>query len=261
MPAAFIGHGSPMNALDHNRYTAAWAAFGAGAPVPRAVLVVSAHWYINAAAVTSMEAPRTIHDFFGFPDELFALEYPAPGDPALAAEVVAVAAPIWVGLDADSWGLDHGTWSVLLHAVPGATIPVLQLSIDATKPFADHVALGAALAPLRERGVLIVGSGNAVHNLRLVDFDRPDAAEDWNRRFDEAVADVMTSDPGGAARLGEHPDFAIAHPTPDHFIPLLYVAGLAAAAGQTASVLVDGYAYGSLSMASYQLAGDVTAPS
>jgi 4,5-DOPA dioxygenase extradiol len=261
MPAAFIGHGSPMNALDHNRYTAAWAAFGAGAPVPRAVLVVSAHWYINAAAVTSMEAPRTIHDFFGFPDELFALEYPAPGDPALAAEVVAVAAPIWVGLDADSWGLDHGTWSVLLHAVPGATIPVLQLSIDATKPFADHVALGAALAPLRERGVLIVGSGNAVHNLRRVDFDRPDAAEDWNRRFDEAVADVMTSDPGGAARLGEHPDFAVAHPTPDHFIPLLYVAGLAAAAGQTASVLVDGYAYGSLSMASYQLAGDVTAPS
>jgi 4,5-DOPA dioxygenase extradiol len=256
MPAAFLGHGSPMNALEHNRYTEAWRAFGASLDErPRAILVVSAHWYINASAVTAMASPRTIHDFYGFPEELFAVEYPAPGDPALAAQVVDVAAPVWVGLDADSWGLDHGTWSVLVHALPGATVPVVQLSIDATKPFGDHVALGAALAPLRDRGVLIVGSGNAVHNLGLVDFRRPDAAEDWNRRFDEAVADVMTTDPSDAARLGEHPDFAVAHPTPDHFIPLLYVAGLAAAAGESASVLVDGFAYGSLSMASFQVGG------
>ncbi|MGE3689630.1 MAG: 4,5-DOPA dioxygenase extradiol, partial [Acidimicrobiia bacterium] len=256
MPAVFFGHGTPMNALDHNRYTDAWRAFGAAIPRPRAILVISAHWYINASAVTAMSHPKTIHDFYGFPDELFAVQYPAPGDPALAHEVADLVKPTWVGIDVDSWGIDHGTWSVLVHAFPNADVPVVQLSINATKSFDDHLELGAQLAPLRERGVLIVGSGNVVHNLRRIDWSSPDGGFEWTRRFDADVAQIMTGAPAGLPRLHDHADFSMASPTPDHFIPLLYLAGLASAADRTTNVLVDGYAMGSLSMASYTLGCD-----
>jgi 4,5-DOPA dioxygenase extradiol len=254
MPAAFIGHGSPMNALERNRYTEAWRAFGRSVPRPAAILVVSAHWYINATAVTAMARPRTIHDFYGFPDELFAVEYPAPGAPEIAAEVADVAAPsYWVGADIDSWGLDHGTWSVLVHAFPDADIPVIQLSINSLEPLEYHVELGARLAPLRNSGVLILGSGNVVHHLGRIDWHQPEAGYDWARRFDEAAMAVMAGEPASAARLAGHPDFASAAPTPDHFIPLLYLAGLAGAAGEGATAFVEGYAYGSLSMTAYRL--------
>lgn len=253
MPAAFIGHGSPMNALEHNRYTESWASLGRRLPRPRAILVVSAHWYINATAVTAMTRPRTIHDFFGFPKDLFAMDYPAPGAPEVAAEVEEIAKPTWVGQDADSWGLDHGTWSVLAHMFPDADIPVVQLSINAMKPFDYHLELGAKLAPLRDSGVMVVGSGNVVHNLGGMDPRRAESGFVWAERFDEAARDVMTGSPDTLPTVQGSRDFDAAVPTPDHFIPLLYLAGLAAAAGRGADVLVDGYAYGSLSMTAFTL--------
>lgn len=253
MPALFIGHGSPMNAIERNLYTEQWRAIGESLRRPRAILAISAHWYFGATAVTAMARPRTIHDFYGFPEELFAFDYPAPGLPELAGEIAQVVKPHWVGADRDQWGLDHGTWSVLAHLFPKADIPVVQLSLNALRPLDYHVELGAALAELRRRGVLILASGNVVHNLGRLKWNDPDGGEDWARRFDEAALHQMAEAPGDILKLSEHPDYQLAVPTPDHFIPLLYLAGLAAADDAAPEPLIQGYSMGSLSMTSYGL--------
>jgi len=255
MPALFIGHGSPMNTLELNGFTQSWRDLGGRLARPRALLVISAHWYIGATAVTAMATPRTIHDFYGFPDELFAFEYPAPGAPDLAGEVAELAKPLWVGLDHDQWGLDHGTWSVLAHMYPAADIPVVQLSINALKPLDYHLELAARLAPLRDRDIMILASGNVVHNLRRVQWNRPDAAFDWAERFDEAALAQLAGDPHDILKLTEHPDYGLAVPTPDHFVPLLYLAG--AADGDAVAPIARGYSMGSISMTCYA-AGDGT---
>ena len=246
-----------MNALDHNRFTDSWRNLGDAIERPRAAVVISAHWYTNATAVTAMAQPRTIHDFYGFPDEMFAFDYPAPGAPDVAEEVVETVKPRWVGLDQDSWGLDHGAWSVLAHLFPDASVPIVQLSINALEPLEYHFEIGRRLAPLRDRGVLVVASGNIVHNLRRVAGDQPDSGFDWAQRFDDAVREILTDDPGSVLRLAEHPDFALAVPTPDHFIPLLYLAGLVTEAGTTAQPFVEGCVYGAVSMTSYAVDCDL----
>ena len=257
MPALFIGHGSPMNALERNGFTEAWRAFGKQLPRPRALLVVSAHWYIGATAVTAMAQPRTIHDFYGFPQALFDFEYPAPGAPDIAAEIAEALKPTWCGLDVDQWGLDHGTWSVLTHLYPQADIPVLQLSINALKPMEYHLELGAQLASLRDRGIMVLASGNVVHNLRRVQWNQPDAAFDWAERFDDAVAQQLAEAPEDVLKLMDHPDYKAAVPTPDHFVPLLYIAGMAAAQNAPLQPLVRGYAMGSISMTCYGLEAEI----
>mgnify|MGYP003863800713 FL=1 len=259
MPALFIGHGSPMNTLDDNDFTRAWARLGRVLPRPRALVVVSAHWFIGATAVTAMARPRTIHDFYGFPRQLNDFQYPAPGAPDLAGELVEIVKPTWVGLDNDQWGLDHGTWSVLAHLYPEADIPVIQLSINALKPMGYHVDLGARLSALRDRGVMVISSGNVVHNLRRVQWDKPDVVFDWNERFDEAVRAQLADDPSAILRTMDHTDYVEAVPTPDHFIPLLYTAGLAVGEGKAES-LVRGYAMGSLSMTCYGVGVDAICP-
>ena len=251
LPAIFIGHGSPMNTLETNGFTSAWQQFGRSVPTPRGILAISAHWFIGATAVTAMSRPRTIHDFYGYPEALFEFEYPAPGLPELAEEVVEIAKPQWVGLDRDQWGLDHGTWSVLAHLFPEANIPVVQLSLNALKPLDYHVELGARLAALRERGVLIVASGNVVHNLRRVNWKNVDSAEPWAYRYDDAAIELLSNRPGDVVRLQEHNDYELAVPTPDHFLPLLYLAGIAATTSTSVSAWVRGCTLGSISMTCY----------
>ncbi len=255
-PAVFLGHGSPMNALHTTRYSDAWAAFGRAALAtsrPKAIVVVSAHWYLNATAATAMDQPRTIHDFFGFPPELFAVQYAAPGSAEVAALLTETAEPMWVGQDLDSWGFDHGAWSVLVHAFPAADIPVVQLSIDGSKPFAYHVELARRLRPLRDEGVLFLASGNIVHNLRTLDRNAAGQGFDWAVRFDRDLTEATLQGDADALVAAEHrDDFLLASPTPDHYLPLLYLAGLRVD-GEPAEVLVDGYELGSLSMTSIRI--------
>lgn len=257
IPALFVGHGSPMNTLERNDYTDAWRAFGRNLPRPRAILAISAHWYFPATAVTAMARPRTIHDFYGFPQPLFDFDYPAAGDPDLAGEIVELVKPEWVGLDRDQWGLDHGTWSVLAHIYPQADVPVVQLSINALRPLDYHLSLARRLAPLRERGVMILASGNVVHNLRRLQWNEPDLAYDWAERFDEAVAEQLAGDPADLLKVQEHPDYPDAVPTPDHFVPLLYIAGIASAEGVSPEPLLRGHSMGSISMTCYGIGADV----
>jgi len=251
MPAAFIGHGNPMNTLETNRYTTAWSEFAATFDKPTAILAISAHWYINATAVTSMAHPRVIHDFYGFPQELFDFDYPVDGDEQLAKHVGEIVEPVWVGLDDETWGIDHGTWSVLAHMYPAADVPVVQLAIDASKPLEYHVDLGARLAPLRDEGVLIVASGNVVHNLRAIDWHAEEQGFEWAQRFDDDAHALLVKDPSSIGQLVQSDDYRLAVPTPDHFLPLAYLAGLAAVGSSTPQAFAHGCTMGSLSMTSY----------
>jgi 4,5-DOPA dioxygenase extradiol len=251
IPAAFIGHGSPMNTLESNRYTRAWAEFAASFPKPRAIVAISAHWYINATAVTSMAKPRVIHDFYGFPQELFDFDYDAPGSPDVARQLATLVEPTWVGLDDETWGIDHGTWSVLAHMYPEADVPVVQLSIDASKPLSYHMDLGAKLAPLMDEEILIVSSGNVVHNLGAIAWGAEGQGYEWAHAFDDDARQIMKNNPSDLGDLVDHDAFRMAVPTPDHFLPLAYTAGIASHTGGHVGVFANGCEMGSLSMTSY----------
>ena len=250
MPVVFIGHGSPMNTLADNRYTRAWRKLAASLPRPAAVLAVSAHWYVGGTAVTAMAQPKTIHDFYGFPPELFAYQYPAPGDPALASQVQELLTGVDVELD-QSWGLDHGTWSVLAHAYPGADIPVVQLSMDGTKPAAFHFETGRKLGALRDQGVLILASGNVVHNLRLMERREDARACDWATEFNDSLRERLLGRDHEAVmnpmKFGEAARLSI--PTPEHYLSLIYAIG-AGREDNIIEVLVDGIDLASISMLS-----------
>lgn len=250
MPALFVGHGNPMNALDDNAYTRGWRTIGRSIPRPRAVVCVSAHWYIEGTRVTAMERPRTIHDFGGFPQELYDVRYAAPGDPVLAARVTELLKPTDVVQDDESWGLDHGTWSVLVHVFPDADVPVIQLSIDEREPASAHYELGRRLSALREEDILIVGSGNMVHNLHAYAWGRHGVEPfDWARRFETEARRLLAGREHQPLidyeSLG--PDAKLSIPTPEHYLPLLYV--IAGSRGdEQATFPVEGVDGGSVSM-------------
>lgn len=254
MPAVFLGHGNPLNALSKNSFTQGWSTLGRWVPHPRAILAVSAHWYIPRTAVTSNPAPPTIHDFGGFPEELYRISYPAPGSPELAGQIRDLLAPTPVALD-DGWGLDHGTWAVLCHVFPDADIPVVQLSIDATQPPSYHHELGKRLGALREDGVLVVGSGNIVHNLTAYAWgNRRKKPYDWAQRFEDQVRKRLVQGEDAALvdyeRLGHEARLSV--PTPDHYLPFLYVLGLRRK-GDAVSFPVEGIDGGSVSMLAVRL--------
>ncbi len=251
LPALFLGHGNPMNAIQANPTTAAWAALGRALPRPRAVLCVSAHWYVPGTRVTAMDRPRTIHDFGGFPPELFAVQYPAPGDPALAERVAGMVG----GRPDTGWGLDHGAWSVLIHLFPQADVPVVQVSLDETEPPSSHFELGRRLRPLRDEGVLLLGSGNLVHNLHAYAWGRhPVEPFDWALRFEAFARERIAADDAAplVAYEAQGPDALLSVPTPEHYLPLLAVLG-ARHPGEPASFPVEGIDGGSISMLAVQL--------
>lgn len=256
MPVVFVGHGNPMNAIEDNAHTRAWSALGAALPRPEAVLCVSAHWYLPATAVTGDWRPRTIHDFGGFPRRLYDVSYPAPGAPALAERVAGLLAPTPVAVDA-SRGLDHGAWSVLVHLIPDADVPVVQLGIDETKTSRWHYELAGKLASLRDEGVLVLGSGNLVHNLHAYSWGRR-AVEpyDWALRFETLVRERLAAGDFDALvdyeSLGA--DARLSAPTPDHYLPLLYVLAQHRE-GDRLRFPVEGFDGGSISMLAVQLGG------
>lgn len=228
MPTIFIGHGSPMNGIENNGFSQSWAELAANIPVPKAVLVVSAHWYTHGTFVTAMDFPSTIHDFGGFPQALFDAQYPAPGDSKLAAEIPGLVHSTSVSLDHD-WGLDHGTWTVVKHMYPDANIPVLQLSIDYTKSPEQHYEIAKEIYALRKKGVLVIGSGNMVHNLRMISWEMIngggyDWANEMNNKFKNLIANGDHKPLINYRNLGSEAMLAI--PTPEHYLPLIYNLGL-----------------------------------
>lgn len=256
MPVLFIGHGSPMNGIEDNPFSAGWAKAAKEIPMPKAVLCISAHWLTQGTAVTAMEKPETIHDFGGFPQALFDVRYPAPGSPAVAHETAAAVKSVPVKMDHE-WGLDHGAWTVIRRMYPDANVPVLQMSIDYHKPPQYHYNLGKELASLREKGILILGSGNMVHNLRLVAFDRindPEYGFDWAMELKTVFAKkILERD---HAHLIDYPKLGpsakLAIPTPDHYYPLLYALGLQEK-GENAALFNDKAVAGSLTMTSVRI--------
>jgi 4,5-DOPA dioxygenase extradiol len=250
LPILFVGHGNPMNAVEDNAWSRGFRTLAGLLPSPRAIVCVSAHWYVPGTYVTGEERPETIHDFGGFPPELYAMRYPAPGDPALARRVLRLVGEDRAALRTD-WGLDHGTWSVLVHLRPAADVPVLQLSIDYRLGADAHLAIGRALAPLREEGVLLMASGNIVHNLRHAfgAMHRGETATpEWAARFDADVTAALEQHDGAfLARAAAGDAARLAHPTPDHYLPLLYAAG-AADAGDAVRFPVTGFDMASVSM-------------
>jgi 4,5-DOPA dioxygenase extradiol len=250
MPLLFAGHGSPMNAIEDNEFSRGWASMVNGIPVPSAILCISAHWETNGTFITAMEKPRTIHDFYGFPDALYAVRYPAPGDPALAVSTQHLTDAGVISPDTH-WGLDHGTWSVLRHMFPDASVPVLQVSLDYSKNPREHYELAQQLAPLRDQGVLVIGSGNLVHNLRMIDWNKPGNGFDWAESAEEQFRTRITQDdptwlykPHAISS-----ETALAIPTPEHFLPLLYILGMRRK-GEQIRYYNDKRMYGSLSMTS-----------
>lgn len=256
MPVLFLGHGSPMNAIEENEFVRGFREAGSHLRKPRAILCISAHWETNGTFVTAMEHPPTIHDFGGFPPALYEVQYPAPGDPALAKETADLIRKTTVGLD-QQWGLDHGCWSVVKHLYPQADVPVIQMSLDHTKPAAWHFELAKELAALRRKGVLIVGSGNMVHNLRMVAWDKlnePGFGYDWAIEASTKMKQYMLD--GNFQPLIDYEKqgqaFKLSIPTPDHFLPLLYVLGLKEEK-EPISLFNDKALAGSLTMTSVQI--------
>ena len=256
MPLLFLGHGSPMNAIEENEFVVGFRNIATTLPTPTAILCVSAHWFTNGTMVTAMEMPPTIHDFAGFPEELYKVEYPAKGDPGLAALTKEILSPNLVTLD-EKWGLDHGAWSVIKHLYPKANIPVIQLSIDYTKPPLYHFELAKQLQILRNKGVLIIGSGNIIHNLGLVDwanFDKDNHGFDWAVEAKSTINHLLLN--GNYQPLIEYQNqgnaFKLAIPSPDHYLPLLYTLGLQQK-GEAIQLFNDKLMAGSLSMTSIKI--------